>query len=100
MKDRLLRIWKWCRRYITLPLLIAAAYVVFVLFFNENSYFKSVEYQEEIDRLNAEIKEDTDTMEYYRALNRSLDTDPQTLERVVREQYHMKRPHEDVYVCE
>jgi len=26
-----------------------------VLFFNENSYFKSMEYQQEIDRLEAEI---------------------------------------------
>ena len=37
-------------------------------------------------------------MNYYRSLNQRLDTDPQTLERIVREQYHMQRPNEDVYV--
>lgn len=99
MPQSLLKTWRWCRRYITLPLLIAAAYVAFVLFFNDNSYFQSVEYQHQIDSLRAEIKENTDTMQYYRALNRSLDTDPVTLERVVREEYHMKRPNEDVYIC-
>lgn len=88
------------RRYITLPLLIAVAYIVFVLFFNENSYFKSMEYQEEIDRLEAEIKANTDTMLYYQHLNASLSSDPAELERIVREQYHMQRPGEDVYIFE
>lgn len=92
--------WKWTRRYITLPLLIAAAYIVFVLFFNENSYFKSMEYQEEIDRLEAEIKENNDTMMHYRRLNASLSSSAEELERIVREQYHMQRPNEDVYVFE
>lgn len=100
MKDFLSGAWRWTRRYITLPLLIAVAYIVFVLFFNENSYFKSMEYQEEIDRLEAEIKENNDTMLYYHRLNASLTSNPEELERIVREQYHMQRPNEDVYVIE
>ena len=39
-------------------------------------------------------------MLYYLRLNRSLDTDPQSLERIVREKYHMQRPNEDVYIIE
>lgn len=100
MKETLSRAWKWIRRYVTVPLLIAAAYIVFVLFFNENSYFKSMEYQEEIDRLEAEIKENNDTMMHYHRLNASLSSDPAELERIVREEYHMQRPNEDVYVIE
>lgn len=100
MKQKLASSWRWARRYITLPLLIAVAYIVFVLFFNENSYFKSVEYQEEIERLEAEIKVNNDTMMHYRRLNASLSTSPAELERIVREQYHMQRPGEDVYVIE
>lgn len=92
--------WKWIKRYITAPLLIAAAYIVFVLFFNENSYSKSMEYQAEIDSLEAEIKENNDTMMHYRRLNASLSSDPKELERIVREQYHMQRPGEDVYIFE
>ena len=90
--------WRWVRRYITMPLVAAVAFIVFMLFFNENSYSRSAELQNEIDRLRAEIKENTDTMNYYRSLNQRLDTDPQTLERIVREQYHLQRPNEDVYV--
>lgn len=100
MKEFLSGAWRWTRRYITLPLLIAVAYIVFVLFFNENSYFKSMEYQQEIDRLEAEIKENNDTMVYYHRLNTSLSSSPEELERIVREQYHMQRPNEDVYVIE
>lgn len=100
MSNFLSSAWNWSRRYITLPLLVAVAYIVFVLFFNENSYFKSVEYQQEIDRLEAEIKANNDTMQYYHRLNASLSTDPRELERIVREQYHMQRPNEDVYIFE
>ena len=98
MKERFENFWIWCRRYITFPLMVAAAYIVFVLFFNENSYSRSARLQDEIDELEAQIKENTDSMLFYQRLNRSLDSDPQTLERIVREQYHMQRVDEDVYI--
>ena len=41
-----------------------------------------------------------DTLEYYNKLNHSLDTDPETMERIVRERYHMQRENEDVYIVE
>ena len=100
MNSKVADVWAWTRRYISLPLIVAVGYIVFVLFFNENSYSRSAELQDEIDRLHAEIKENNDTMLYYLRLNRSLDTDPQTLERIVREKYHMQRPNEDVYIIE
>lgn len=100
MKETFSKIFRWCKRYITVPLVIAVSYIVFVLFFNENSYFKSVEYQNKIDLLEAEIKVNNDTMQYYRTLNRSLAADPQAMERIVREEYHMQRPNEDVYIFE
>ena len=98
MKESMTGAWRWCRRYITFPLLVIVAYVVFLVFFNENSYSHSAELQAEIAGLEAEIRENNDTMQYYRRLNASLDTDPETLERIVREQYHMQRVNEDVYV--
>lgn len=90
----------WCRRYITFPLVVAVGYILFVLFFNENSYSQSARLQTEIERLTAEIKENNDTLAHYVLLNRLLDSDPSTLERIVREQYHMQRANEDVYIIE
>ena len=59
---------------------------------------KYYEYDSEIERLRKEIKQNEDTMNYYRDLNNRLSTDRTTLERIVREQYHMQRPDEDVYL--
>ena len=100
MNQSVANAFHWCRRYITFPLIVAVGYILFVLFFNENSYSRSAQLQSEIDRLQAEIKENTDTMLYYHRLNMSLNTDPATLERIVREQYHMQRADEDVYIIE
>ncbi len=74
--------------------------LAFVLFFNDNSVMSNYGHEKEIERLRAEIKANRDTFEYYRQLNRRLDTDPETMERIVREQYHMQRPNEDIYVIE
>ncbi len=74
----------WLRRYIRPGFVVTAAVIVFVLFFNDNSLLTTYEHDKEIDRLRAEIKECRDTLLHYEALNRSLDTDVETMERIVR----------------
>ncbi len=71
-----------------------------VLFFNENSLLTSIEQERRIEDLKARISEATDSLVYYRDLNRSLNTDKETMERIVREQHHMQHPDEDVYIFE
>lgn len=90
----------WCRRYISLMFLAIFAFVLYVLFFNENSYGRLHELNTQIKELRTEIKSNRDTMEYYLEKNRMLDTDPAEMERIVREQYHMQREGEEVYVVE
>lgn len=89
---------KWLKRYVSLPLIVVLAFVVFVLFFNENSVIKSYDYASEIRSLERRIAECEDTLRLYQELNRRLDSDPRELERIVREYYHMQRPSEDVYI--
>lgn len=100
MKKGVVNAYRWCRRYLSGMLLLVVAFVLFVLFFNDNSIMKSYQYNREIERLKAEIKTNEDSIAHYLKLNRSLDTDPVTMERIVREQYHMQRHGEDVYVFE
>lgn len=90
----------WSKRYLSLTLLAAIGVGAIVLFFNENSLVKSVGQEREIEELNARINEATDTLIYYRKLNRQLDRDRETMERIVREEHHMQRPDEDVYIFE
>jgi cell division protein FtsB len=90
----------WCRRYVSLMFVAIVAFVLYVLFFNENSYGRLRELNGEIKRLKTEIQVNRDTMVYYHNLNRRLTTDPAEMERIVREQYHMQRQGEDVYIVE
>lgn len=88
----------WFRRYIRPGFVATAAVIAFVLFFNDNSLVVTYEHEQEINRLRAEIKENRDTLLYYEAMSRALDTDLETMERIVRERYHMQRASEDIFI--
>lgn len=74
------------------------AFILYVLFFNENSYGRLRELNAEIRRLKIEINDNRDTMEHYLRLNHLLSTDREEMERIAREQYRMQRQGEDVYI--
>mgnify|MGYP007025186921 FL=1 len=73
--------------------------VVLLLFFNEDTSVKlNMKYQEEIKSLKRQIRECEDSAEWYRTRREALYISAEDLEHVVREQYHMQRPSEDVYL--
>ena len=76
------KVFMWCRRYLSV------------------TFVKSVEYTTRIKELREEIRDNEDTLLYYRRMNHALDTDPETMERIVRENYHMQRENEDVYLVD
>ncbi len=80
--------------------ILVIAFICYTLFFQDNSVFRYMEYQNTIDSLRHEIKQATDTMTYYKRMNELLTTDPELMEKVVREQYRMVREDEDVYIFE
>lgn len=90
----------WCRRYITAMAVIVIAFVAYTMFIQDNSLFRYMNYSNTIDSLRTEIKNCTDTMNYYHELNSRLSTDPEVMERVVREQHNMNHEGEDVYIFE
>ena len=92
--------FSWAKRYIKLPFLCVVAYLAFILFFNENSIARSFELNQVIDSLKNEIEFYRDTTNHYIYLNEQLNTNPEAMERVVREKYHMNHENEDVYVFE
>lgn len=98
MSGSLSRTYRWFRRYMSVMLMIVLAFIIFVLFFNEHSVMKSMEYSREIERLENEIRMKTDTIQKYKDLNDRLKGDRETMERIVRENYHFQRVNEDVYV--
>ena len=92
--------FEWLKRYIKFPLIIAIAYLAFVLFFNEYSIAKYVVLEQQIDSLKTEIKYYQDTTQRYMLLNDQLNKSTEEMERVVRERHHMNRVNEDVYIFE
>lgn len=91
---------QWCRRYISLSLVVAIGIVIYILFFSDNSVSETYVYDRQIDSLNTALKQTNDSLEYYRGLEQRLTSDPTAMERVVREHYHMQRHNEDVYVVQ
>lgn len=92
--------WTWIRRYVKLPFILTVSIIAALYLFNDHSALTYYEYEKRINDLRTQIKATTDTLEYYRQLNRSLDTDREAMERIVRERHHMQRVDEDVYIME
>lgn len=92
---------KWLRRYFSITLAAVVAFVMFVLFFNENSFMRNVELKREIEALKAEIRDNEGHPAILAGYARESSTPiRETMEKIVREQYHMQRPSEDVYVTD
>lgn len=89
---------QWFRRYFSLISVGVIGVIVYMIFFSETSVVNKIEYQRIIDSLRTQVELNRDSMLYYKHLNSMLTTDPEVMERVVREQHNMKRPDEDVFV--
>lgn len=96
--DKLSNIWKFiCRRkyFITI-----VAFTVIIVFLDENSMIRRLEYKHEIMQLKEEIeKYRTDYEENTQRLN-EITTNPNAIEQIAREKYLMKKPNEDIFVFE
>lgn len=91
---------RWIPRWLSLPLIIIISFLFIMIFYGENSYLKSNEYEAKINELKQEIKANKDSAIYYQRKAKELSTDRETLEKIAREQYGMKKAYEDVYVTE
>ena len=79
-------------------IVVVVAFGVYITFFSDYNYFRSMEYDARIKDLKAQIKECDDSTAVYRERLRLLESDHETLERIVREEYLMKRENEDLYI--
>lgn len=70
-----------------------------ILLLNDDASFsQSMQFEQEILRLRKEIKECNDSAEFYRRQRLAIERGDDALEFLAREQYHMKRPSEDVFL--
>lgn len=89
----------WVRRRSHIPVIVIGTLVVMLLYFNEDtSVALNMQYDREINRINAAIAEARDSAAYYRARRQAIVAGEAPLEYMAREQYHMQRPSEDVFI--
>ena len=91
---------KWIPKWLNFPLLIFLGFVMILLFIGDNSFMRSTEYRSQINELKSQIKNNEDSAALYNAKINELNTDNESLERLVREKYGMKRTNEEVYITD
>lgn len=80
-------------------MLVIGTLVVLLLFLNEETSVKlNVEYQNRINDLQREIRLNRDSAAYYRERREAIESGRADLEEIAREQFHMQRPTEDVFL--
>ena len=71
---------------------------VYMTFFSEHNYEETTKYAKEIKVLQAKIKETKDSAATYQVKLNALNSNPEMVEKVVREEYHFKKENEDFYI--
>ncbi|MBR2360382.1 MAG: septum formation initiator family protein [Bacteroidaceae bacterium] len=95
---KLITMWNlFCRHKY---LVVTVAFVAIIGVLDENSLVRRMSHKYEIATLKSEIaKYEQQFQEDTRKLE-ELDSNPETIEKIARERYLMKRPDEDVFIFE
>ena len=89
----------WMRRRSHIAPLLIGSLVIALLFFNEDTSWKNnMKYQAQIKSLQEEIKACNDSDRWFRERREQLLTGNEELEQIAREEYHMQKPTEDIYL--
>lgn len=89
----------WVRRKSNIPVILVGALVILLLSLNEDtSVSLNMEYEKQINAIKAEIKLNRDSAAFYRSRREAILSGTTDLEYLAREQYHMQKPTEDVFI--
>jgi cell division protein FtsB len=79
--------------------LILLLFLIWIIFFDENSYLLHRELNKEIDKIENANDYYEKEMKHDKKIIKNLEN-PDSLERFAREEYKMKRKDEDIYIIE
>jgi cell division protein FtsB len=80
--------------------LVGGAFIVIMLFFDENNFIKRFSNEHEIRVLQEQVDDFNKKIESNKEKINELRSNDSNLEKFAREEYLMKRPNEDVYIVE
>ena len=91
-------VWNYIRQHKYLITIVA--FLIIIVFLDENSLIQRAQHRQEINDLTTEIakyrkqyEEDTERL-------KELTNSPEALEKIAREKYLMKKPNEDIFIFE
>ena len=96
--SKLITVWKYIRQH--KYLITIAAFLVIIVFLDENSLIQRRKHQQEINTLKAEIERYRQQFDEDTRKLKELTSNPEAMEKIAREKYLMKRPNEDVFIFE
>lgn len=96
--SRLMTIWNYIRRHKYLITIVA--FLVMIVFLDENSLIQRAKHKQEISTLNSEIVKYRKQFEEDTRRLKELENNPEALEKIAREMYLMKKPNEDIFIFE
>ena len=91
-------VWTYIRKH--KYLITIAAFLVIIVFLDENSLIQRAKHQQEINTLNAEIEKYRKQYEEDTEKLKELTNNPEAMEKIAREKYLMKKPNEDIFIFE
>ena len=91
-------IWTYIRKH--KYLITIAAFLVIIVFLDENSLIQRAKHQQEINALNSEIEKYRKQYEEDTEKLKELTNNPEAMEKIAREKYLMKKPNEDIFIFE
>ncbi|MDL2309507.1 septum formation initiator family protein [Parabacteroides sp. OttesenSCG-928-B22] len=94
LKDFYQKYLSWINAY----WLVAIVFLALTLTAGDSSLYMRYQYDEKIRSLEKEIKGYQEEIKENREKLNALQTDREGLERFAREEYHMKKPNEDLFI--
>ena len=96
--SRFMTVWKYVRQHKYLITIVA--FLVIIVFLDENSLIQRAQHQQEINTLNSEIQKYRKQYEEDTEKLKELTSNPEAMEKIAREKYLMKKPNEDIFIFE
>ena len=90
--------WTYIRKHKYLITIVA--FLVIIVFLDENSLIQRAKHQQEINTLNSEIEKYRKQFEEDTEKLKELTNNPEAMEKIAREKYLMKKPNEDIFIFE
>ncbi len=91
---------RWYKILLNKYLIVSIFFVVWMIFFDQNSYFIHKELDKEVKHLNHDKKYYEEKLKKESIQIHQMKTNASEIERVAREKHYLKKENEDVFIIE